>query len=300
MSESVTRLPTYFISHGGGPWPWIKDQMPFDLSRLEESLQAIPDDVGVTPRAILAVSGHWETAEFTVQTNPEPPMYYDYGGFPEFTYHIQYPAPGSPEIAARVSELLDAAGIPVRQDPDRGYDHGVFAPLYVAYPDADVPILQLSIKHGYDPDAHLDAGRALAPLRDEGVLIVGSGFSYHNLALMGPAAQAPSREFDEWLTTALVDSAPAERVSALRAWEQAPSARVAHPAEDHLIPLMVAVGAAEHDRGVRTYHEDDAMGSVSSSSFRFGATTTTTRNSQADPAPRLGPVTRNRLMISDE
>jgi aromatic ring-opening dioxygenase catalytic subunit (LigB family) len=248
------------------------DQMPGDWRKLHDSLRAIPRELGVTPRAILAVSGHWEAPELTVQTHPNPPMYYDYGGFPEFTYRIQYPAPGSPEVAARVGELLDGAGVPVRYDGERGYDHGVFAPFYVAYPDADVPIVQLSIKSSYDPAEHLAAGRALAPLRDEGVLIVGSGFTFHNLRLFGPAGERPSREFDTWLGEAVVDASPEDRIEHLLNWEQAPSARASHPAEDHLIPLMVAVGAAEQEAGVRIYHEDDFMGSLSSSSFRFGPT----------------------------
>lgn len=198
-------------------------------------------------------------------------MIYDYGGFPEFTYHIQYPAPGSPDVAARVTELLTAAGIANDQDPNRGFDHGMYAPMYAAWPDADVPMLQLSIVQGYDPDAHLAAGRALAPLRDENVLIVGSGLSYHDLRSIGaPAAEKPSREFDDWLTTALM-SDTSERTSALRAWEQAPSARLAHPTEDHLIPLMVAVGAAEDEPATRTYHETGFAGAVTASSFRFGA-----------------------------
>jgi len=270
MSPTDVRLPTYFVSHGGGPWPWLMDQMPGDWSKLHDSLTSIPRELGVTPRAILAVSGHWEAPRFTVQTNPHPPMYYDYGGFPEFTYHVQYPAPGAPDVAARVGSLLDDAGIPVAYDAERGYDHGVFAPFFVSYPDADVPILQLSITHDYDPAAHLAVGRALAPLRDEGVLIVGSGFTFHNLRLFGAAGERPSREFDGWLSAALVDASPEERRELLLAWDQAPSARVAHPAEDHLVPLMVAVGAAEDEDGVRIYHEDDFMGSLSSSSFRFG------------------------------
>ncbi|CAN5558058.1 class III extradiol ring-cleavage dioxygenase [soil metagenome] len=284
-ASTSTPLPTYFISHGGGPWPWIKDQMPFDLSVLEASLQAIPDEIGVTPKAVLVVSGHWEAPEFTVQTTAKPPMIYDYGGFPEFTYHIQYPAPGSPEVAQRVTDLLDAAGITNRQDPDRGYDHGVYAPMYVVYPEADVPILQLSLKHGYSPEQHLAVGRALAPLRNEGVLIIGSGLSYHNLRLMGPAAEVPSQQFDRWLTHALVESSPAQRSQLLRDWETAPSARIAHPAEDHLIPLMVAVGAAEGEVGVRGYHEETVFGSVTASSFRFGEVAST--GSEADSERRV-------------
>ncbi|MGB6058616.1 MAG: class III extradiol ring-cleavage dioxygenase [Microthrixaceae bacterium] len=276
MSDTSTRLPTYFVSHGGGPWPWIKDLMGADWTALEESLQAIPRELGVTPKAILVVSGHWETQDFTVQTSPNPPMLYDYGGFPEFTYHIQYPAPGSPEVAARVVELLDGAGIAIRQDANRGFDHGVFAPMYVSYPEADVPILQLSIRRDYDPEAHLAVGRALAPLRDEGVVILGSGFTFHNLAMFGPAAEEPSRAFEGWLTEAVVDSSPDERSKQLKKWASAPGARISHPAEDHLIPLMVAVGAAENDPGERIYYEKDFMGSITSASYRFGPVPTTT------------------------
>jgi aromatic ring-opening dioxygenase catalytic subunit (LigB family) len=271
MDESPQRLPTYFVSHGGGPWPWIKDQLPGDWSVLEQSLQAIPTELGAAPRAVLVVSGHWEEAEFTVQGHPQPPMLYDYGGFPEFTYRIHYSAPGSPGTAGRVAELLGAAGIPHAIDDDRGFDHGVFAPLYVMYPNADVPVLQLSIKKGYDPAAHLAAGRAIAPLRDEGVLIVGSGFTYHNLRDFGPGGEVASREFESWLTDALVDTSDADRVDCLLHWEQAPGARHSHPAEDHLIPLMVVVGAAEHEPGARIYYEDHFMdAALTSASYRFG------------------------------
>lgn len=268
----TTRMPTYFISHGGGPWPWIKDQMPGDWTKLEESLRDIPRELGIAPRAVLAVSGHWEEPEFTVQTHPNPPMLYDYGGFPEFTYRIQYPALGAPDVAARVGQLLDDAGIPVRYDAQRGFDHGVFAPFFVSWPEAEVPILQLSLRKGYDPGEHLAAGRALAPLRDEGILIVGSGFSYHNLRAFGHSGSVASREFGDWLNAAVVEATSEERVQHLLNWEDAPSARASHPAEDHLIPLMVAVGAAEHEEGVRIYHEESFMDALSSSSFRFGPT----------------------------
>jgi aromatic ring-opening dioxygenase catalytic subunit (LigB family) len=196
-------------------------------------------------------------------------MLYDYGGFPEFTYRIQYPAPGSPIVAERVSELLTAAGIKAEQDAARGFDHGVFAPLFVMYPNADVPILQLSLKRGYDPEAHLAVGRALAPLRSEGVLIVGSGLSYHNLRLFGPGGEVASREFDAWLSDAMAAD-PTRRTELVRAWDHAPSARVAHPTEDHLIPLMVAVGAAEQEPAVRVYHETKLAGGLTASSFCFG------------------------------
>jgi aromatic ring-opening dioxygenase catalytic subunit (LigB family) len=171
---------------------------------------------------------------------------------------------------------LADAKIAVGYDDERGFDHGVFAPMYVAYPEAEVPILQLSLKHGYEPAAHLAAGRALAPLRSEGVLIIGSGFTYHNLANFGPGGTAPSKAFDDWLTTTLVETPFDERTERLLAWEQAPSARTSHPAEDHLIPLMVAVGAAEREPGTRIYHQDDFMGWLSSSSYRFGPASAST------------------------
>lgn len=264
-------LPTFFISHGGGPWPWIKDQMPGDLTRLEDSLRALPDEIGTTPKAILTVSGHWEETDFTVNTSPAPPMYFDYYGFPDFTYRLSYPAPGSPEVAARVQELLQGAGITVRTNDERGYDHGVFVPLFVAYPDAEVPVVQLSILNSLDPASHIEAGRALAPLRSEGVAIVGSGLSYHNMSGFGSPGGGPaSRSFDAWLTETLVDVDPSERIARLLEWDRAPSARGAHPREDHLIPLLVAAGAAGDDQGHRTYHQDDFFGGITASSFRFG------------------------------
>ena len=141
--KSMTRLPTYFISHGGGPWPWLTAEMPGVYDKLADSLRAMPRDLGARPRAVLAVSGHWEEDAFTVMSGAEPPMVYDYSGFPAHTYRIKYPAPGSPEVAARVRELLTRAGIRSREDETRGFDHGVFAPLRVIYPEAD---------HGFHAD----------------------------------------------------------------------------------------------------------------------------------------------------
>lgn len=262
-------LPTYFISHGGGPWPWLKQEMP-SFAPLEASLQAMPQELGVTPQAILMISGHWEASTLTVMSGEWPPMIYDYSGFPAHTYQIQYAAPGSPQVAYRVQALLVQAGFPVQLDPLRGFDHGAFVPLAVAYPEANIPVVQLSMRADYDPAAHLAIGRALAPLRQEGVLIIGSGLSYHNLRQMGPQAKVPSHEFDAWLTQVVCGSTGAARNQSLVNWSQAPSARRAHPREDHLVPLFVAVGAAEAELGDRVYHEDAAFGGVAVSSFRFG------------------------------
>lgn len=264
----MARLPTYFISHGGGPWPWLPDWAEM-MSTLAASLVRMPAEIGERPKAILMVSGHWEQADFAVMSSPAPGMVYDYSGFPPFTYQIKYAAPGAPEVARRVQQLLAAAGLPTHLDDQRGFDHGVFAPMQVMYPAADIPLLQVAILDTYDPAKHLALGRALAPLRDEGVLIVGSGLSYHNLRLFGPGARAPSAAFDAWLDAALT-STPARRTAALLAWETAPFARVCHPQEDHLIPLMAAVGAAEDDRATRVYHEDNMFGGVTASSYRFG------------------------------
>ena len=239
------------------------------LQLLEKSLTQIPREIGVVPNAVLVISGHWEEDEFTVMASPHPPMLYDYSGFPEHTYHVKYGAPGSPQLAQHVRTLIEAAGMPARLDPQRGFDHGTFAPLVVMYPDANVPIVQLSLKSGYDPATHLSVGRALAPLRDEGVLIIGSGLSYHNLRQFGPAGREASKTFDDWLQYTVL-AAPGKRESRLLAWRDAPAARDAHPQADHLIPLMVAVGAAENESATVIYHEEDLFNGVTASSFRFG------------------------------
>lgn len=264
-----TTLPTYFISHGGGPWPYM-DSMIDAMRGLATSLADMPRQYPA-PKAILVVSAHWEENAFSVMSNPHPGMLYDYGGFPPHTYKVVYPAPGAPELALRVQGLLAAAGLPVRLDAERGFDHGTFSPLVVMYPDADVPLLQVSLKTGLDPAVHIALGRALAPLRDEGVLIVGSGLSYHNLRQFGPPGKAPSMAFDQWLQDTVVAASPAEREARLLDWAAAPAARIAHPREEHLLPLMVALGAAENDTATCVYHEDNVFGGITVSSFRFDA-----------------------------
>ncbi len=265
------RLPTFFISHGGGPWPWMDGMADGPYSKLATSLRRMAANAGGRPRAILMVSAHWEAPVFTVQSHPHPPMVYDYYGFPEHTYQIRYASAGDPALAARVAELLREAGLGVRLDADRGYDHGMYSPMAIAYPDADMPTVQLSLLTGLDPKAHIELGRALAPLRDEGVLLVGSGLSYHNLRAFGPAAAQASTAFDGWLHQAMA-LPPAERTQALLDWARAPAARLAHPREEHLLPLMVALGAAEQDAAQVVYHEQGFMGGVTVSSFQFGTT----------------------------
>lgn len=263
----MTRMPTYFISHGGGPWPWIPD-MRRGFATLETSLAAMPGELPEPPKAILMISGHWESREARVMSSPQPPMVYDYSGFPPHTYQITYPAPGAPDLAEKTRDLLASAGIPAHLNAAQGYDHGAFVPAYVMYPEADVPMVQLSMLHSYDPAAHYAMGRALAPLRDEGVLILGSGLSYHNLRNFGPQAAVPSKAFDTWLGDVLAME-PDAREAALMEWEAAPYARVCHAREDHLVPLFVALGAAHEATSTRTYHDEAIFGGVTASSWRF-------------------------------
>ena len=264
----MPRMPTYFISHGGGPWPWMPDWRAMFVN-LERSFEEMVQDLPERPRAILMISGHWEDDSFAVMTSANPPMVYDYHGFPAHTFQVRYPAPGAPDIAARAAGLIAAAGLPVRLDALQGFDHGCFVPAYIMYPDASVPVFQISLRHGYDPAEHLALGRALAPLRDEGVLIVGSGLSYHNLRLFGPGAKVPSEAFDAWLGETLA-AAPAARTDRLIHWEAAPHARTCHAQEDHLVPLFAALGAAEGEPARRVYHDKGLFGGVTASSYRFG------------------------------
>ena len=269
-TAAARRLPTYFISHGGGPWPWMQE-MRAPMAELAASLKGIAHEIGRVPRAVLSVSGHWEAPRFTAMATPQPSMLYDYYGFPAHTYSVQYPAPGAPALAARIAALLQSAGIDAALDAERGFDHGTYAPLVVMYPEAQVPVLQLSLKRPFDAAEHLAVGRALRPLRDEGVLILGSGLSFHNLRMRGPSALEPSKAFDDWLRDTLERQPPALRSSRLVDWEQAPAARTAHPREDHLLPLMVALGAAEDEAASTVYHETSPMMNWTMSSWRFGA-----------------------------
>ena len=264
-------LPTFFVSHGGGPWPFMKEQYGATYDVLEASLADMPRQLGGKPKAVLVVSGHWEEHEPTLSSGLTPQMIYDYSGFPAHTYQVKYGAPGSPELAQRAAQLLQAGGFEPGLDEMRGFDHGTFSMLYPVFPEADVPVVQLSLTRRLDPLAHIAMGRALRPLRSEGVAIIGSGLSYHNLRQFGPGGRLASHQFDDWLQLVLLTLTPAERTAALLNWDQAPHARMAHPREEHLLPLMVALGAAEDEEAACVYHEDEFFGSLAVSSFRFGA-----------------------------
>jgi len=268
--NTQSRMPTLFVPHGAGPC-FFMDWNPADAwVRMADFLKNISERLPQRPKAIVLVSGHWLEQTVKVTGSPEPELIFDYYGFPPHTYELAYPAPGNPALAARIVSMLEASGIPAGQDAQRGYDHGVFIPLKLMFPDADVPVVQLSLRSDLDPQAHLDIGHALAPLRDEGVLIVGSGMSFHNMRGYGDARFTPiSDEFDHWLEQT-VNAAPAERDIALQRWAEAPSARLCHPprGEEHLLPLMVAAGAGASSTGQKIF-TDNVM-QTTLSAFQFG------------------------------
>ena len=264
-------LPTLFVPHGGGPCFFMDPQggPPDPMWRpmqayLAELIATLPE----RPRAILLVSGHWETPVITLNTGDGQPLLYDYHGFPEHTYRLRWNAGGAPDVARRAASLLEAAGHPIAEDATRGWDHGVFVPMMVAVPDADIPLVQMSLRSDLDPAAHIATGRALAPLRDEGVLIVGSGMSFHNMRARGPAVTAQAESWDAALTAAVTDPNPASRAARVAAWEDLPQARFAHPQAEHLLPLMVALGAGGDDRAVHDFR-GVVIGWVVSG-YRFG------------------------------
>lgn len=227
-------------------------------------LPALPE----RPRAILIVSGHWEEADFTVHSGRRPGLLFDYGGFPEHTYRLRWDAPGAPDLAARARQLLEGAGFKVGENDARGWDHGVFIPMKVAVPDADIPTLQVSLRADLDPATHIRAGQALESLRDDGVLIVGSGMSFHNMRSLGQDVTPQADAFDAALSAAVTDPDPAARRRRVANWADLPLARFAHPREEHLLPLMVALGAGGDDPAVHD-HRDHVLG-WTVSAFRFG------------------------------
>lgn len=269
MSMPDRLMPALFIPHGAGPcffMDWPEDPHMWD--KLASYLRNIPQSLPMSPRAILLVSAHWVEDEFSVSTQPKPPLIFDYYGFPASTYQLQYPAPGSPMLADRVSRLFAEAGLVIETDSERGLDHGAFIPLMLMYPQADIPVLQLSLKRGLDPGQHWLAGTALHSLRAEGVLVVGSGMSFHNMRGFTPEFRQASEQFDDWLATALSQPKADLRQRLLADWQQAPAAALTHPYPDHLLPLMVTAGAASEQPGRKTF--SDVVMNVRISAFEFG------------------------------
>jgi 4,5-DOPA dioxygenase extradiol len=236
--------PVLFIPHGGGPLPLLGDK---EHRTLVHFLQKIAPSLG-RPSAIVLISAHWEESIVTITSAPSPSLIYDYYGFPEEAYRIQYPAPGSPGLADKIFRLLHQSGINSRLDDRRGFDHGLFVPLKIMFPRADIPCVQLSLVNNLDPATHIDIGKALAELRKDKVLIIGSGFSFHNLkAFFTPGSEArdaKNEAFEAWLidTCTNADLSAPERETRLIHWREAPYADYCHPREEHLLPLHVCAG----------------------------------------------------------
>ena len=248
-----------YFSHGGGPLPILGDP---GHKAMVDFMVALPAQLK-KPDFILVVSAHWEESVATLMGAQQPAMFYDYYGFPRAAYEITYPAPGSPELASQVAALLMANHIPARIDEQRGFDHGLFIPLKLMYPQADTPCLQLSLLRGLDAQAHIALGKALRGLKGMNILVVGSGFSFHNLrAFSWQSTGAPDSandSFQDWLID--VCTAPytqCEREQRLLEWEKAPAARYCHPREEHLLPLHVCLAMA--DQPARLVFDDQILG----------------------------------------
>lgn len=265
----MTRMPTYYISHGGGPCFWMEYPEPIGahgFDALKVFLAELPASLPAPPKSVLVVSAHWEADQTLVSSSPAPGMLYDYSGFPQHTYDLEHPAPGDPALAQRIVQLLTQAGHSAKLEPDRDFDHGVFVPMKIIDPDAKWPTVMLSLRRDLDPYYHLSVGRALAPLRDEGVLIIGSGSSFHDLGTYFDGQPGDADRFDDWLIASCTN--PSSREQDLANWEAAPAARVSHPREEHLLPLMVAAGAATGEPGRHVYR--DRIASKPFSGFAFG------------------------------
>lgn len=269
----MKKMPVYFIPHGGGPWHVLDDAMgdPVGYGSLRRYLTELGQKNRPKIKAILVISAHWEENVTTIHFGQNPPLYYDYYGFPEFTYQLKWNAPGHPQLAEKVEMLLNNAGFKTKRENKRGFDHGTFVPLMIAFPEAKIPVVQLSLVRSLDPATHLAMGKAIEPLRSEGVLIVGSGMSYHNMRgfMSGSSSAAnDSKLFDDWLTNTVENIDPKNRNKALVDWLKAPGAKNSHPRSEHLAPLFVAAGAAGNDAGTRDY-AGTLMG-VNVSGYKFG------------------------------
>jgi 4,5-DOPA dioxygenase extradiol len=257
------RLHSVFVSHGAPTLAIEKNEAVAFLKKLGPELGK--------PKAILCVSAHWNTSSPTVSAAERPDTIHDFGGFPEELYRMHYHAPGAPALAARVAELLDGAGIGCAVSPDRGLDHGAWIPLRLMYPEGDIPVTQLSMQPQLDPLYHHRLGRVLAPLRSEGVLILATGSATHNLAKIGRGDEPPdwARQFDEWLYQKITEGSYEELLDYRRL---APYAALAHPTDEHLLPLFVALGAGSDGKLTRgkALHRGWTMGSLSMASYCFG------------------------------
>ena len=232
-----------FIPHGGGPLPLLGDK---GHKELVDFLKQIAPTLG-KPSAILVISAHWEEDIATITSGKTPELIYDYSGFPDQAYDVKYPALGKPSLAEKMFSLLQSNGVEARLDNDRGFDHGLFVPLKIMFPDASIPCVQLSLIKSLDAKEHIRIGKALSALKNENILILGSGFSFHNMAAFFKSngdRDEQNEAFEQWLIETCTDNGIAEneREHKLEQWAEAPSARYCHPREEHLLPLHVCYG----------------------------------------------------------
>ena len=266
MTDQATVI---FIPHGGGPLPLLDEVGNADLNRF---LRGIPKTI-TRPDAIVVFSAHWEESVVSITASAVPPMLYDYYGFPPETYQYQYPAPGHPLLAGRVQELLQQAGIEAKLDHERGFDHGLFIPLMLMYPEADIPCIQVSLSTSLDAGEHLRIGRSLATLKSENLLFLGSGFSFHNLeqfmSKRDDAVDPRNQAFEDWLTQTCCNPGLTEeqREARLQDWLAAPHARYCHPRGEHLLPLQVCYGVGQ--RAARQVYRGPGAGFITSA-YRWG------------------------------
>ncbi len=256
-------LPSLFLSHGAPDLPLGDHPAKRFLCGLADRFPR--------PEAIVSISAHWEASRTTIGTAPRPHTVHDFSDWPATLYDMSYPARTDPALIGEITRLFNAGGIVCETSPTRGYDHGVWVPLSLVYPKADIPVMQISLTRHQSPSFHLELGRALAPLRKEGVLIVGSGASVHNLRGLRPESSKPpdwALAFEAWLETAL----DTNDLKALLSFPRRPdSARLAHPTPEHLMPLFVSLGAGLDDFACTQLHKSFSYGSIGMTSYAFGA-----------------------------
>lgn len=250
-----SKFPTIYLFHGGGPFPLTKDPSQFSVRQF---LQDLPKKIP-TPKTILLISAHWESSQVRILTKQEPALYFDYYGFPKELYNFKYPAKNNLDIVNKIAKIFDENKVPYKLDGERDYDHGVFVPLLLMYPNADIPVCQISLVKGLDPLTHIKIGEMLSSLREEEVLILGSGSSFHGFFLSVKKSELTkhSEIFDKSLDDVCtnINYSKEERKKKLIEWQKIPSAKYAHPREEHLLPLMVNVGASDGVAGERIYED---------------------------------------------
>jgi len=276
MAYTSTRMPTIFVPHGGGPLPVLGDPTHASLNKFLKSVHTLVPK----PKAIVVATAHWEEQVPTISSADKHKLLYDYYGFPAESYSLKYDAPGSSIIAKKIQQLYKSKGLESKMDEQRGWDHGTFIPMMLMFPEANIPVVQISMVHGLDAATHIKMGEALSPLRDEGVLIIGSGMSFHNMGVFhqnwdtpgNKLNSHPSKAFDDYLQEACVNSTGVERAEKLMKWANAPGGKMSHPREEHLVPLFVVAGAALEDPGKVAYSNPIMGAQISSWVFGDGAT----------------------------